>query len=103
MFELEKKYNLNMSMFERLVKNEFGYTTLLRQRRMRPEISAIIRLLYPELIDDIMVTKYPNVRGVDKDVFFMDHQHFESSHDAMMSKLNDFEATMIHRFSQYLL
>jgi superfamily I DNA and/or RNA helicase len=46
-YELDKKYNLSMSLFERMVKNNFEYVTLSNQRRMRPEISAIIRILYP--------------------------------------------------------
>lgn len=62
---------------------------------MRPEISSIIRLLYPNLKDDVSVIKYPSIRGIEKDVFFFDHKQFESTHDAMMSKLNDFEAVMI--------
>lgn len=38
-------------MFERMVKNEVEYSTLEYQRRMRPEISDIIRLIYSELKD----------------------------------------------------
>jgi hypothetical protein len=60
-----------MSLFERLINNNFGFTTLLNQRRMRSEISAITRLMYPELTDDARVISYPNVRGVD--LFFFNH------------------------------
>lgn len=60
-------------MFERLVKGGIDYETLLNQRRMRPEISAIIRYLYPQLKDDGKVHTYPHIRGIDKDVFFFDH------------------------------
>lgn len=35
-YELSKKYNLDISMFERLVKNNFENVMLKNQRRMRP-------------------------------------------------------------------
>lgn len=77
-YELEKEYNLNMSMFERLVKNNYEYTTLSNQRRMRPEISEMLRLLYPDLTDDASVKQYPNIKGVEKNVYFFDHDKLEA-------------------------
>jgi superfamily I DNA and/or RNA helicase len=35
-FDLAKKYNLDISMFERLVNNNFENVMLKNQRRMRP-------------------------------------------------------------------
>lgn len=51
-YELAKDFNFNISMFERLLKNNFEYVMLLNQRRMRPEISKLPRQIYPELTDD---------------------------------------------------
>eukprot|EP00347_Sterkiella_histriomuscorum_P006278 403353380 len=102
-FELEKNYNLNMSLFERLVKNDFEYVTLLNQRRMRPEISEMIRFLYPNLEDDQRVKKYPDIKGIEKSVYFFDHQNEEDYDEGNMSKMNNFEAEMIEKFSFYLL
>ncbi len=41
---------------------------------MRKEISEMIRFIYPELKDDQRVLTYPNIRGLDKNLFFFDHQ-----------------------------
>lgn len=69
------RYNLDLSLFERLVKlreAEFGkrarengsLVTLSTQRRMRPEISSLIRRpLYPQLEDAPNVRAYPDVKG----------------------------------------
>ena len=46
-YDLDIKYNLSLSLFERLINNELSYVTLNRQRRMRPAISEIIRIIYP--------------------------------------------------------
>lgn len=91
-YVLETKYNLNMSLFERLVVNDFDFTSLTIQRRMRPEISAIIRLLYPHLEDAQKVKEYPHVRGIDKDVFFLDHDKLEQTDEGLLSKKNEYEA-----------
>eukprot|EP00347_Sterkiella_histriomuscorum_P007358 403349252 len=102
-YELEKKYNLSMSLFERLVKNNYEYITLTTQRRMRPEISQIVKLIYPNLVDGENVKKYPIIRGVDKSLYFFDHQHEEDRDEGLMSKYNRFEGAMIERFTVYLL
>eukprot|EP00347_Sterkiella_histriomuscorum_P016766 403351933 len=102
-YELEKKYNLNMSMFERLVKGQFDYTMLSSQRRMRPEISGMIKFLYPDLTDGANVHLYPDIRGTKQNVFFMNHQRLEDKDEGMMSKLNKYEAQMIIKFTFYLI
>ncbi len=48
--ESGRGYNLNQSLFERLILCGHPVTTLQQQRRMRPAISALIRqTIYPEL------------------------------------------------------
>ena len=58
-YELEIKYNLDISLFERLIKNDFESIRLDKQHRMQPEISfpmqkcfykAGVRLVFLELI-----------------------------------------------------
>eukprot|EP00347_Sterkiella_histriomuscorum_P002994 403366003 len=102
-YELEKKYNLSMSLFERLVKNDYEYTTLSTQRRMRPEISSIVKLIYPNLVDGEKVLNYPVIRGIDKSLYFFDHENQEDRDEGLMSKFNKFESNMIERFTKYLL
>jgi hypothetical protein len=102
----KKNYNLDISMFERLVK-AFGFPThtLSHQRRMRPCISALIGNIYPQLQDHAKVLEYPDVRGTDANVFFFDHNHPEvgDKDDESSSKVNEFEADMVVRFARYLL
>ena len=43
-------YNLDCSLFERLVKEGFPVATLAEQRRMRPSIACLIKnTIYPTL------------------------------------------------------
>ena len=51
-------------MFERLINNKFDKGTLSTQRRMRPEISDVVREIYPNLRDADSVKMIPNVPGL---------------------------------------
>ncbi len=75
-------------MFERLIKNKVDHSTLSTQRRMRPEISKIMNLIYPSLLNHESVMSYPKVHGITKDVFFYDHNWKEENNEFMMSKAN---------------
>ncbi|KAG6859665.1 hypothetical protein C0993_003622, partial [Termitomyces sp. T159_Od127] len=58
-------YDLNKSLFERLILRDYPHTKLTSQHRMRPEISALIReLTYPELSDAPKTQNRPDLRGV---------------------------------------
>ena len=43
-YELETKYNFNVSMFERLINNKIPYATLKYQRRMKPKFADFVRV-----------------------------------------------------------
>ena len=80
-----KKYSLDVSLFERLVRPENGmgrpvpFSILEVQRRMHPSISQLIReTLYPQLKDDQVVYGYPPVAGMIKRLFWLDHRGHES-------------------------
>lgn len=46
---------------------------------MRPEIANLIRpIIYKELLDDEGVKKYPDVIGMAKNLYFIDHTEPES-------------------------
>lgn len=45
-FDLAKNYNLDWSLFERLIKNGYPYKTLVEQHRMRPEISQTLMPMF---------------------------------------------------------
>lgn len=105
-------YDLNRSLFERLVLKGYPHQTLIQQHRMRPEISSLIRsLTYPGLSDAPKTQGRPNLRGFRDNIIFLSHDHPErdQSHDARSedfalssSRRNDFEATMVAKCVRYL-
>ncbi|KAF3216751.1 hypothetical protein TWF106_008152 [Orbilia oligospora] len=101
--ELEKPpYNLSISMFERLVKNNVEYTMLKKQRRMRPEIRRILMPIYPDLDDDLQVLNMKPIQGMgNTNLFFFAHEVPEEQDE--LSKKNSHEAQMIVGFCNYLV
>ncbi|CAG8476927.1 30534_t:CDS:10 [Gigaspora margarita] len=96
-------YALDKSLFERLVNGDQAMrlekSQLCTQRRMRREISDLIRhTLYKELVDDENSVNYPDVRGAQRNVYFMDHRNSEDSSEndfAVNSHSNTFEVKMV--------
>lgn len=102
-------YRFDQSLLERLSSSGFPMSQLNVQRRMRPDISALIRCLifhalyapqlilprhtlYRNLQDHEHVTAYPPVRGVARNLFFIDHSHPErGGGDDAVSKYNEYE------------
>ncbi|KAF9302274.1 hypothetical protein BGZ74_005562, partial [Mortierella antarctica] len=104
-----KRYNLDKSLFERLVtsvENPLPMSTLTTQRRMRPCISNLIRVpLYPDLIDGGDVHEYPPVSGMGDNLFFVHHHHPEDAKNmyGMESHSNSFEVDMAKALASYLI
>lgn len=72
-------YQLDCSLFERLVLNKLPSATLGTQHRMRPEISEFVRTqTYPTLKDHESVQNFANIRGVISNAVFIDHQFPET-------------------------
>lgn len=70
---------MDVSLFERMINNNMHYVLLKQQYRMRPEIANLIRpIIYKELSDHESVLSYPNVKGMAKNLFFIDHDYPES-------------------------
>lgn len=71
---LGKKYNLDISLFERMVNNKIPSYILAEQHRMRPEIAGLIApAIYPYLRNHPSVDNRLNIRGVDSNVFCITH------------------------------
>uniref|UniRef100_A0AC34F2L1 NF-X1-type domain-containing protein n=1 Tax=Panagrolaimus sp. ES5 TaxID=591445 RepID=A0AC34F2L1_9BILA len=99
-YELAKKFNMNVSLFERLIKNKFPYKMLNFQHRMRPEISMLMKNhFYEDLHDHDTVKGYPHVRGVTKDLFFVTHSYSETTNKQDGSHKNEFEITILCTYS----
>lgn len=105
-------YDLDISLFERLVNAKVLHTTLNKQHRMRPEISLLVKkLTYPELEDADSTMCRPALRGFQDDVIFVSHNHPELNADriadrhdgdAKSSKENEYEADMVLQCVRYL-
>mmetsp|Transcript_122692 Transcript_122692/g.308566 ORF Transcript_122692/g.308566 Transcript_122692/m.308566 type:complete len:1646 (-) Transcript_122692:74-5011(-) len=102
-YRLSKCFHLDVSLFERLIKNGADHVTLLQQRRMHPKISRLIRPYYPELRDHSSTSNYPEIMGVDARTFFLRHNSFEDDEGESHSKSNTFEANFISALCSHLV
>ena len=104
-----QRYNLNRSLFERLVTSEVSQLPVSRltiQQRMRPEISSLIKnTLYPTLENGSPVHLYPDVGGMGTNLFFMDHSHSEDRMYpyGLQSFSSSFEVEMIETLALHLI
>ena len=103
-YNLAKKYKLDVSLFERLVRNGFPRATLQIQHRMRPQIA---RLVHPHIYDTLMnhesVLKYEDVKGVVHNLFFLQHSFPEKVDTNLISHSNPHEARYLAALCKYLL
>ncbi|OAL52703.1 hypothetical protein IQ07DRAFT_535610 [Pyrenochaeta sp. DS3sAY3a] len=106
-------YQLDRSQFERLSVGQRGrpcipVAQLNVQRRMRPEVSSLIReTIYPKLIDHSSTTRLPDVVGMRKNVYWLDHDNLEAGDQADIhhnkSKSNDWEVEMVHALVRHVV
>lgn len=100
-----ERYDLNHSLFERLIHAGYPHTTFLKQHRMYPEISALVRnLMYPDLGDDEKTKSRTAPQDLQDRVIFIDHNHpvanfveIADNRDEGLSKAN----AMCSRLSLY--
>ena len=102
-YELAKKYKLDVSLFERMVNVGIQCERLSVQHRMRPEIAALMKHIYEDLENHESVEKYEDIKGVKKSMFFINHSHLENHNDESHSHTNDHEATFLVALCRYLL
>ena len=97
-YELATKYKLDVSLFERMVNVGIPCKRLSVQHRMRPEIAALLRHIYKDLENHEVCGSYTkNIKGMKKNMFFINHSHFEesSSENESHSHTNQHEATFL--------
>ena len=103
-YVLATEYNLSISLFERLVMKQMSQATLEIQHRMRPEIAQLVcPHVYEKLFNHESVEKYPDIRGISKNLFFVCHTQPESENPNLLSYQNDFEAKYIVGLCAHLL
>ncbi|EHK17219.1 uncharacterized protein TRIVIDRAFT_210598 [Trichoderma virens Gv29-8] len=105
-------FDLNVSLFERLIRQGHEFAVLQEQHRSHPDISQFARLLaYPELKDVLKTHSYQPIRGLQKRVVFVHHEHPEEllnnvsdrrDPTSKASKKNTFEAQMVLKTVKYL-
>ncbi|XP_062400969.1 NFX1-type zinc finger-containing protein 1 [Sardina pilchardus] len=103
-FELARNFNLEVSMFERLVTVDFPYVRLNYQHRMCPEIARLLTPhIYAELENHPSVLDYENVKGVLTNLFFVEHEQREEQIKDGRSHQNMHEAAFVVALCRYLL
>ncbi|KAE8446008.1 hypothetical protein EG329_012647 [Mollisiaceae sp. DMI_Dod_QoI] len=107
-----QKFSLDISLFERLVNPQPGHpklpcVALETQRRMHPSIAELVRVpLYPNLKDHPSVSKYPEVEGMRKRLFWLDHCEKEDPRPAQSLSTtftNSFEVDMVEALVAHLV
>ncbi|KAK4151113.1 hypothetical protein C8A00DRAFT_45623 [Chaetomidium leptoderma] len=102
----EPPFNLNVSLFQRMVNLNMPFVMLKQQRRMKPELRYILNPFYPELFDHPSVESInnrPDVLGMGgRNSWLFDHTWPEDV-NSDFSKFNDQEAEMVTNFFAYLV
>lgn len=99
-------YNINVSLFQRMVNLGMPYVMLKQQRRMKPELRYILNPFYPELVDHPSVeltANRPDVPGMGGRNTWFFHHTWPEEVNSDFSKLNEREAEMIAHFFAYLV
>ena len=103
-YDLAKNFHFNISLFERLIRNDFNFITLDVQMRMKSDICDLVRgTIYTTLKDGANVASYPTVKGMSVSFFCVNHSHPESVGDGETSKENLFEAEYIVQLCNHLI
>ncbi|XP_031766048.2 NFX1-type zinc finger-containing protein 1-like isoform X2 [Galleria mellonella] len=104
-YKLAKDYNLEISLFERMIRNGVHARTLTTQRRMRPTFAELlVPILYDRLDSHPSVYSYTNVRGMADNLYFLDHDVYEDSEglEDSWSHRNTYEAEWCVALANYL-
>lgn len=102
--QLAQEYNLEISLFERMVLNDMECKRLAIQHRMRPEIAALTKRIYEhEIIDHESVCKFDHISGLRHNLFFLNHSQPESPVRGLQSFSNPHEADFLVALCRYLL
>jgi superfamily I DNA and/or RNA helicase len=94
---------MDVSLFERLVKTGVPSVMLAVQHRMRPEVARlIVPSVYSHLENHSSVLQHPVVPSINRNVFFIDHDHQEAREEGGSSYFNTHEAAMALRLAHFL-
>lgn len=102
-YELSREFQLNISLFERIVKIRGNCNQLAYQHRMRPEIAELITpSIYKTLYNHESVYEHPVVKGLEKNLYFLNHTNREINHNDD-SWINEHESKFFIAFANHLI
>ena len=100
-YRLRTNFQFDKSMMERLIDSGFPYKRLTKQNRMRPEFSALLKDIYPNLQDNLeLVLKNEPLKCLSTSMFFWSHGDPEKKERTIT---NEKEAERIIALILYLL
>ncbi|XP_067852580.1 NFX1-type zinc finger-containing protein 1-like [Heptranchias perlo] len=103
-YKMGAKYHLDVSLFERMIKNQIPFVQLSHQHRMRPEISQLlVPTFYSSLQDHRSVLLYEDIKGLATNIFFVQHQVEEDRGEGTLSHSNEYEARFLVGVCRHLL
>ena len=103
-YELAREYNLEISLFERMVLNGMECKRLCIQHRMRPEIAALTKRIYEhEIVDHKSVCSFDDICGLRHNLFFIDHCQPDRPVPGLQSFSNLHEVDFLVALCRYLL
>nr|XP_014346107.1 PREDICTED: NFX1-type zinc finger-containing protein 1-like isoform X2 [Latimeria chalumnae] len=103
-YELARNFNLEISLFERLVRNDIQYVRLDYQHRMRPEIAELLTPhIYDKLENHESVLLYDNIQGVTSNLYFVEHEELEENIEEGRSHQNIHEAAFVKSLCYYFI
>ncbi len=103
-YTLAKNFNLDVSLFERLIKNDMPSVQLCVQHRSIPIISSLTHHFY-----DIQIENHSSVldrraiTGVVQRLYFINHDNFEENVQDGASKRNSYECQYVLQLADYLI
>nr|XP_024645173.1 LOW QUALITY PROTEIN: NFX1-type zinc finger-containing protein 1 [Macaca nemestrina] len=102
-YDLAKNFNLEVSLFERLVKVNIPFVRLNYQHRMCPEIARLLTHIYQDLENHPSVLNYEKIKGVSSNLFFVEHSFPEQEIQEGKSHQNQHEAHFVVELCKYFL
>eukprot|EP00908_Phaeocystis_cordata_P026120 Transcript_8592.p1 GENE.Transcript_8592~~Transcript_8592.p1 ORF type:complete len:751 (-),score=399.68 Transcript_8592:248-2416(-) len=102
---LAKQFRLDVSMLDRLGNNGVDCVTLGYQRRMRPQIARLLTPIYERILgaDRPPPGGWVSVRGIERSLFFLQHEKPEALEAETRSRSNPHEAKFVAALAAYLL
>ncbi|XP_071440457.1 NFX1-type zinc finger-containing protein 1 isoform X2 [Hetaerina americana] len=103
-YKLAKDFNMEISLFERLLMNGVRFDTLRIQHRMRPDIADLVYpAVYPVLENHPSVLAYEDILGLKKNLYFITHTYREDTAMDDLSKKNQHEAEFLIALCRHII